>query len=139
MHDSKYETRSVANLVAEIRDELREFASTRIEMLKAELQEKTSAAKIWVPLAAVALILLGTAYLLLTLTIASLVVVALGDNPFRWAIGLGSVGVVWGLTGGIVAVVAWKKVTSEGMFPEKTVKVLKADKIWLQNEAKSQI
>lgn len=139
MHESRYEGRNMASLVAQIRDELKEFASTRIKMLKTEVQEKVTAAKIWAPLAAVALVLLGTAYLLLTLAIVSLVVVALGDNPFRWFIALIGVGVVWALTGGILAFVAWKKVSAQGMLPAKTVEVLKADKIWLQNEAKSQI
>ncbi|GAC1438518.1 MAG: hypothetical protein NVS1B11_24060 [Terriglobales bacterium] len=137
MHDSRYEARNMTSLVAEIRDELKEFASTRIEMLKAELKEKTAAAKIWAPLTAGAIVLLGTAYLLLTLAIVSLVVIALRDNPFRWFIGFVSVGVVWGLIGGILAVVAWKKLSSQGMFPAKTAKVLNADRIWLQNEAKS--
>ena len=141
MHESHYvgEDRNLASIVSEIRDEIKDFAETRFAMLKAELQEKAAAAKVWAPLAAGALLLLVTAYILLTLAIVSLVAAALAENPYRWFIAFLVVGVVWALTGGLLAFLARKRVLAAGMFPKKTVEVLKADKIWLQREAKSQI
>lgn len=141
MYESRYtgEDRNLASLVAEIRDEVKEFAETRIAMLKAELQEKAAAAKVWGPLAAGAFLLLGTAYLLITLASVSLIAAVLTNNPFRWAIGFAVIAVLWALAGGLLAYLAKKKLANSGMFPNKTVEVLKADKVWLQREAKNQI
>ncbi|MEY2413273.1 MAG: hypothetical protein QOD84_1879 [Acidobacteriaceae bacterium] len=141
MHESRYagEDKNLASLVTEIRDEVKDFAETRVAMLKAELQEKAAAAKVWGPLAGGALLLLGTAYILVTLAIVSLIAALLPDNPFRWAIGFAVIAVLWGLIGGLFAYLAKKKLTAIGMFPKKTVEVLKADKVWLQQEAKNQI
>ena len=50
----------------EIKEELKQSIQTRIEMLKQEMKEKLARLKIVGPLGAAVLLLLGTAYLLIT-------------------------------------------------------------------------
>jgi uncharacterized membrane protein YqjE len=129
--------RSLGSIVTEIRDELKEFATTRLEMLKAELQEGLATIKRVIPAAAAAMVFLATAYVLLTLAIVGLVAVAFWNNPYRWFFAFLIVAVVWAITGALTAWMALRRLRTHGLFPKKTVEVLKADKIWLQNEARS--
>lgn len=131
--------RTLAGVVAEIKDELKEFISTRIQMLKSELQDKVSSLKIAAPLAIVALVLLGTAYLLFTLMIVAVVAVAFQGSPYQWFLAFLIVGVLWSIAGGTCALFAWREFNAQGLTPKKTMKVLKEDQVWLQTEARTQL
>jgi uncharacterized membrane protein YqjE len=138
MSESRYSenhVRSLAAIIAEIKDEVKEFVQTRVEMFKSELRETLNAWKTAVPLAAIAVLLLATAYLLLTLAVVGLVAVAFWDNPYRWFLAFLTVAVLWSIGGGILGWLAVREFQSKGWFPRKTVEVLKADKIWIQSEA----
>jgi uncharacterized membrane protein YqjE len=129
--------RSVSTIVSEMKEDLKEFVQTRIEMLKRELQEKLARLKIAGPLAGAALVLILTAYLLITMALAALVAAFLPANPFRWAIGFGAVGVLWGLLGLAAAYMAKRELEPKTLAPKRTISVLKGDKIWLQREVKN--
>jgi uncharacterized membrane protein YqjE len=92
--------RSLAAIIAEMKGELQDFAQTRIEMFKTEFQEKVKTLKIAAPLAALAALLLATAYLLFTMALVGLAVVFLHDNPYRWFFAFAVVAVLWTLLGG---------------------------------------
>ena len=130
---------TLAGIVAEIRDEAKQFVQTRVEMFKTEFQEKVSAWKAGALLAAVGLLFLGTAYLLLTLALVGLVAVAFWGSPYAWFLAFLIVGVFWGMIGGVVAFLAVREFRSQGLAPKKTIEVLREDKIWLQSEAGSQV
>jgi uncharacterized membrane protein YqjE len=137
MHESNFSTngeRSLASIVIEIREELKSLVTTRIEMLKSELRDAVAAIKSGVPFALGAAVMLGTAYLLLTLALVALIVVAFGANPYRWFFSLLIVGGLWLMTGGMAAFFALRRLQLHGFFPRRTVEVLKADKAWIQNE-----
>lgn len=131
--------RTVAAVLTEMKGELKEFISTRLALFKAELNEKVKTLKIAVPLAAVGLVLLGTAYLLLTLALIALVFVFLPDNPYRWCFAFLSVGILWSLLGGVAAWFAKRELELRGLAPQKTIRVLKDDKIWIQSEVNNQV
>jgi uncharacterized membrane protein YqjE len=131
--------RSLATIVSEIKEELKDFAQTRIEMLKREVQEKIARLKIAAPLAAAALLLLLTAYLLITLALAAAVSAAFANSPYRWFFGFGIVGLVWALLGGVAAYFAKRELELKTLAPKRTIGVLKGDKVWLQNEVKNQV
>lgn len=131
--------RTLAGVVAEIKDELKEFISTRIQMLKSEMQDKISSLKVAAPLGIVALVLLGTAYLLLTLMIVALVAVAFEGSPYQWFFAFLIVGVLWSIAGGTCAIFAWREFKEQGLAPKKTINVLKQDQVWLQSEARTQL
>ena len=65
--------RSLAAILGEMKDELQEFVQTRIDLLKQELQEKISAVKSAIPAALIGGLLLLTAFLLLSVSLALLV------------------------------------------------------------------
>jgi uncharacterized membrane protein YqjE len=128
--------RSVADVLMEIKDELRDFIETRYELFRSELNEGLSTLKSAAPLAIAALILFGTAYLLLTLALVAVIAVAFWNSPYHWFFAFLIVGVVWALTAGILAFLVRNDLRTRGLFPKKIVEVLKRDKRWLQNEAK---
>jgi len=131
--------RTLAGVVAELKDELKEFISTRIQMLKSELRDKISSLKVAAPLGIIALVLLGTAYLLFTLMLVALVAVAFEGNPYQWFLSFLIVGVLWSIVGGMCALFAWREFRQQGLAPKKTMKVLKEDQVWLQTEARTQL
>lgn len=129
--------RSVSLILAELKQELKEFFGTRTAILKAEYREKLAHIKVAAPLAAVGVVLLLTAHFLITLAIVAVVGVFI-DNGFRWAIAFGAVGIVWALLGGIAIYVAKREFELNRLAPQKTLEVLRGDKTWLQREVRNQ-
>ena len=139
MHSDISNGRSLAAIVTEMKEELKDLVKTRIEMFRAELQEKLKTLKIAAPLAGVGALLLGTAYLLFTMALVGLVVAFFRDNPYRWFFAFAAVAVLWTLLGGIAAYFAKREFELKGLMPRKTLEILKGDKLWIQAEAKNQL
>lgn len=129
--------RSLVSLIAEIKDELKEFVNTRVQMVKAELQETKSAIRVALPLALIALALFCSAFLLLTMAAVVIVAFAFAGNPLAWFYAALIVAFVWICLAGAAVVFAYNAFRSHSRFPQRTVGVLKADKVWLQTEARS--
>jgi uncharacterized membrane protein YqjE len=128
--------RPLADILLEIKDELLSSAETRIRLFHSEFEEMAQSLKRWLPLAITAAVLLGTAYLLGTAAIVSLVSFAFLNSPFRWPLAFLIVGVLW-LVGGLVAArLARREFRSRGTFPKKSLGVLKEDGLWLKEEAR---
>jgi uncharacterized membrane protein YqjE len=138
MHSSVENTRSLAAIVAEMKEELKEFVQTRIDMLKQELHEKTARLKVAAPLAAIGIVLLATAYLLVTLALAAAVAAFFANSPYRWFFGFLIVGIVWALFGAVAAYFAKRELELKTLAPRRTIEVLKGDKLWLEREVKNQ-
>lgn len=139
MNETRYAEpngRTLADVVSEIKDELKEFIQTRVQMFSAEMKEKLSRSKSVALYGGLAALLLGTAYLLLTLALVGLVAVAFWGSPYAWFLAFLIVGVGWAILGGTLALVA--KRTFRGFTPQRTIQVLKQDKVWLQREASNQ-
>ena len=131
--------RSLASTLAEMKIELLDFLDTRIELLKTELQEKMKILKTAAPLGALGALLLVTAYLLFTLALVSLVVVAFQDNPYRWFFAFLIVAFAWTVFGGIAVYFAKRELEMKTLLPQRTIEVLNGDKIWFQAEVKNQV
>jgi uncharacterized membrane protein YqjE len=131
--------RSLGSIVSEIRDELKEFLNTRVQMIQSEFHETLDAAKVGLPLALAALALVGTGYLLLTLGVVVLVASAFAGNPYAWFLAFVIVGVLWIAMGAVAAFFAYNEFRAKGRFPKRSVEVLKADRVWLQTEARSRL
>lgn len=129
--------RSLGSIVAEIKDELKDFINTRVAMIKAELQETMNAAKTAVPLTLIALALFATGFLLLTMAAVVLIAFAFAGSALAWFYAAVIVAFVWFCLGATAAFFAYNAIRSHSRFPQRTVQVLKADKAWLQNEARS--
>ena len=133
------EIRNISGVLHDMKDEASRFVQTRFGLLKAELQEKLPTLKIAAILAALGAVLLATAYLLLTEALVAFVAILFKDSTYSWVFAFLSVGLLWVLLGGIALFFARREFALKGIMPRRTVEVLKADKIWLETEAKSQV
>jgi VIT1/CCC1 family predicted Fe2+/Mn2+ transporter len=130
--------RTLAGVVAELKDELKDFAQTRVDMLRSELRDKMKAWKMAVPLIAVALLLVLTAWLVLTGALIAVIAAAFYPSRFAYFFAFIIVGVVYALAGTIAGAFAWRELKEQGMVPHRTLQVLKDDRVWLQTEARGQ-
>ena len=135
--NGQVEEKSLREVIYGIKDELRDFAVTRLEMFKTELQEKFARVKAAIPLIAAGAVFAVGAFFALTFGLIAAVAGAIPDNDFRWAIGAGAVFLLYAIIGGIVGWMGYREVTTEGLAPQRTLRVLKQDQIWIQNEARS--
>lgn len=131
--------RSVAAVLIETKEELKQFVMTRIAMLRTEVGEKLKTLKLSAPLAAAGILLLATAYLLFTIALVGLAYALLPDTPYRWCLAFLVVAVLWSILGGMAGYFAKRELELKALLPTKTMNVLKGDKIWIQAEVKNQI
>lgn len=129
--------RSLGAILADIVEELQEFVNTRIQMVKSELHETISAVSVALPLGLLALILAGTGFLLLTCAVVVIVAAAFAGHPYAWVYAFLIVGSIWIAFGGISVFFAYNEFRSKAKFPKHTVEVLKADKVWIESEART--
>jgi len=129
----------ITGTMNEAKEEFKQFAETRFAMLQSEMKEKMDAVKASAPMIVIGAVLGLTAFFLITGAIVSLVMVAFKGSPYAPFLAFLIVGVVYGLIGGIAAFVGIGKIKENGLVPERTIKVLKADRAWLQNEARTQV
>ena len=131
--------RTLAQVVADVKEEIKEFTQTRVQLFKEESKQKLALLKIAAILGGVAVVFLATGYLLFTVGLATLVAALLTNNPYRWAIGFFGVAILWLIVGGVAAYFAKREFALKGIVPRRTFEVLKGDKIWLQSEAKENL
>ena len=133
---SRNHERSLGEVINEVKEELKSFINTRIRMIKAEFQESAQAAKVGLPLIALSLALFAIASLLFTAAVVVLIASAFAGNPYAWFFAFFIVGFLWAVFGAIAGYFAVNQF--RGRFPNRTIEVLKADKVWLQTEVRSQ-
>jgi hypothetical protein len=131
--------RSLASVVAELKNELKDFLQTRIEMLRSEWRDKLRVWKLALPLMAGGVVLLATSWLVLTAALTAIVATAFYPSRFAYFFALAIVGAAYLLAGVICAAFAVREMKERGIVPQHTIKVLKDDAAWLQTEARSQI
>jgi uncharacterized membrane protein YqjE len=126
--------RSVAEVVTEVRDEVKDFVQTRVQLLVTEVRHKVENSGKAAAYASIAIVLLGTGFLLFTLALVGLVAVAFWGSPYAWFFSFLIVGIAW-LAGGAMMAFAARK-SFRGITPSRTLEVLRRDRIWLQSEVK---
>lgn len=130
--------KTLPELMTELKDELKEFAATRVAMLRAEIREKGQSVKLAAPGIVAGLLLLVTAWLLFTAFLVSAIASAF-ETPWKYPIALAIVALLYSLVGSIVLAVGWSRIKANSLKPERTLRVLKQDQIWLQTEVKTQL
>jgi uncharacterized membrane protein YqjE len=129
--------RSIADVVNEIKDELKSFFQTRGQLFVSEMREKMRNSKSGVIYAVIALVLGWAGFLMFSVAVAALIAVAFWGSPFAWFFGFIIVAFVWFIFAALLGMAAVRQFRD--LAPKETIKVLKEDKVWLQNEARSQI
>jgi uncharacterized membrane protein YqjE len=128
--------KSVTRLLQEIKDELRDFATTRYEMLMAEINEKLRRWKLSMPMLAVAGVLALGAFLAITITLIVIFANLIGTT-YAYAWGGLVVCVLYLIVGGIFGYLGYSEITAEGMKPNRTLEVLKQDQQWIKDETRA--
>ena len=124
--------RSLAAVVAELKNDVVQFLETRYQILLAEMKEKTETWKSALPWLLVAVFLAFAGFLLLTGAAVVLVAVAVGVG---WSLLI--VGAAYLILAAISVAVVYGELKSHGIAPQRTLHVLQEDKVWLQKEARS--
>ena len=131
--------RNLAGVVADLKEESKEFVSTRLAMLRSEMNNKLSVWKTAAPMIVIGALLLATAWLLLTGAIVAAIYVAFEGNPWAAALVLIIVCVGYAILGGITVLFGIRSLRETGVAPTRTLRVLKDDQIWISNEARAQL
>ncbi len=131
--------RTLAGVVNELKEDMKEFVRTRVSMFIAEMRDKISAMKVAAIMVAGGLFLGLTAWFILTAALVQIIAVAFYPSENAVFFALIIVGVAYGLVATIMVSFAMREVKQRGIMPMRTMKVLKEDQIWLQTEAKQQV
>ena len=131
--------KNIPEVIADLKEELKEFFTTRLAILSAEMKQKFEKVASGLAMMLVGLVLLVTAWLALTGFFVSLIAQAFMPHPWAYLASFAIVGVFYAIAGGGMAAFAWKAVKRAGLKPERTIHVLQQDRIWLQTEARTQL
>jgi hypothetical protein len=131
--------RSIAEAMHEFREDLKDFVTTRIQMLRSEISEKVGAWKTGLPTIVIGLVLLATAFMLFTAGLVNAIALAFAAQPWGFAVSFFIVMAIYASAGGILALYGWRTIKAGGLAPEKTMRVLKQDQVWLKTEARTQL
>lgn len=131
--------RPLGSVLNEAKDEFKEFAQTRVAMLISELRENAQTVKTAAPMMAAGLFFALTAWLVLTGALIALIWVAFEPSPYAPFLAFVIVGIVYLLFGGILSLLAYSSIREKSITPKRTIQLLKEDRTWFQNEAKTQL
>jgi peptidoglycan biosynthesis protein MviN/MurJ (putative lipid II flippase) len=129
--------KSLATLLAETKEELKDFVVTRVGILKAEIEEKISTWKAIIPVLLCALALLWAGWLALTFALIAWLHALFMPSAFAWLWASLIIGGVYLIMAVVLGWFAYSELTEAGIAPARTLKVLKQDQVWLQNEART--
>ncbi|HET7872013.1 MAG TPA: phage holin family protein [Terriglobales bacterium] len=129
--------KSLGAVLAETRDELKEFMRTRVAMLQAELKEKARTWKYSIPIALLAAALLLAGWITLTFGFVALIHSWLEPNTYSWAWAGFIMAAIYLVAGVALGWFAYSEIKSVGVAPNRTLSVLKQDQVWIQKETRA--
>ena len=129
--------KSLGVVLSETKEEMKEFIETRLQILRAEINEKIKTWKYSLPLLLLAAGLLLIGWITLTFSLVALIRVFFLPNPFAWLWAGLIVAGLYLVAGLAVGWFAYSELLSVGVAPKRTMQVLKQDQVWIQNEART--
>lgn len=129
--------KSIAAILSETKDELKQFLTTRVNILRAEMDEKISRLKSVIPLVIVAALFALSAWLVLTFALISLLHGLFLPSIYAWLWASLIVTAVYLVVGGVTGWLAYAEIKATNLKPTRTLKVLQQDQVWIQNEART--
>jgi hypothetical protein len=129
--------KSIGAVLAETKEELKNFIQTRLAILKAELSEKIKSWKAVIPLAVAAALVLLTTFFTITFTLVALLAGLFQPRPLAWFYGGVIVSLFYLAVGAGLGLIALNRIKAVQMVPTRTLEVLKQDQIWIQKETKA--
>ena len=129
----------IGQVASELKNDARDFFSTRLQMLSQEMGEKIKIWKAAVPMLAIALALGGMAFVVFTFALVSFLAALLAPSEYAWCYGALIVAAFYFVASFGAYHFGRRELSQTGLAPTRTLKVLKEDQIWIQNEARSQV
>jgi len=129
--------RSLAAVLAETKEEIKEFIRTRVQLLRSEVDQKLRIWKYSVPLLLLAAGLLLMGALVLTFAFVALIRAWFLPSQYAWLWAGLIVAALYFLTGAAVGWFAYGELRAAGVAPKRTLEVLKQDQVWVQNETRA--
>ncbi len=133
------QTKTIGDVIWELKKELQEFVATRVEMLRSEMSEKLRMIKLAAPTVLVGLLLLVTAWFVFTGFLVCIIAQAFKPSHWAYALSFVLVAALYSIVGGAAAYLGWQQLRATGIKPARTIQVLEQDRIWAQAEVKSQL
>jgi uncharacterized membrane protein YqjE len=129
--------KSIATILTETKQEISQFVTTRISILKAEIDEKVARLKSVLPLVAIAAAMLLAGFMTLTFAMIALLHGLFLPSPYAWLWASLIVTVVYLSLGVAAGWFAYAEIKATSLTPTRTLKVLQQDQVWIQNEART--
>jgi hypothetical protein len=126
--------KTLVGVINEAKEELKEFLDTRLQMLRSEMKPKLSVWKLALPMFVVAAFIAVMGFILLSVALVAAIAVAVG-----WGWSFLIVGAFYWIVAGLIALLAYGEIRAEGVAPQRTLRVLKQDKLVFENEARAQL
>ena len=126
--------KTIAGVINEAKYEIRDFLETRLQMLASEMKQKLSVWRLALPMFLVAGAIGFMGFILLSFALVAAIANAIG---WGWAALV--VGVLYSISAGGVGLLAYREIRAEGVAPVRTLRVLRMDKTWLENEARTHL
>jgi hypothetical protein len=131
--------KSIGHVVSELKNDAREFVNTRLQILGQEMSEKLTIWKASVPILATSALLAVTAFLVLTFAFVAFLAGIFQPSAYAWCYGALIVMAIYFCAAFGLFYLGRRELTQAGVMPTRTLRVLKDDQIWIQNEARSQV
>jgi uncharacterized membrane protein YqjE len=129
--------KSIGAILTETKQEIIQFVTTRVNILKAEIDEKISRLKAVVPLLMVAFTLLLSGWMAFTFALVALLHGLFMPSAYAWLWASLIVTAVYLVVGAVVGWFAYAEIKATSFTPTRTLKVLQQDQVWIQNEART--
>ncbi|PYY14438.1 MAG: hypothetical protein DMG60_20030 [Acidobacteria bacterium] len=139
MHVVTENNKSIGQVVSELKNDARDFVSTRLQMLTQEMNDKVKVWKVAIPMLVVAGLLGVIALLVLTFALVAFLAGVFQPSPYAWCYGALIVTAFYVIAAFGLFYLGKRELTQTGVAPGRTLRVLKQDQIWIQNEARSQV
>jgi ABC-type multidrug transport system permease subunit len=135
---TEYNNKPIGQVVQELKNDARDFVQTRLEILSQEMKAKIDIWKFAIPMMVVAAVMAWVSFLVLTFALVSFLAGIFQPSPYAWCFGALIVFAVYVIGAFLLFYLAKREMQEAGLAPTRTMRVLKDDQIWIQNEARSQ-
>jgi uncharacterized BrkB/YihY/UPF0761 family membrane protein len=103
------------------------------------MNEKVETAKASVPAIVIGALFAVTAWILFSVALVFLLSMAFEGKAYQYAAAFGIVFVIYAIIGAVAISFGISNVKSRGLAPQRTLRVLKQDQVWMKSEAKSEL
>lgn len=127
--------KSIGSVISETKEELKNFLQTRAQLFQAETKQKLRAWKMSAILLGTGALLLITAWFAFVFALVALLHSWLGNGDYSWCFGGLIMGGLFGICGLGLVFSGYQDIRKAGVKPTRTLRILKRDQEWIQNQA----